>query len=179
MIHKFRVVPDTDKGKKDMANVIKMGKRLFCLFMFGMLTVTAANAQSKVYFFVRSVTSAEVKILKDGKEIFELRGPVKKTINPVGPMKLPSISYSAAYRECQFAPGNTVFSVEFDFTNVSTTSVKRMTDEIQLDLQDGDVHYVLLTFKGLTNIQLKELTEKDASKLLSDKKYVQLPDYAE
>lgn len=138
------------------------------------------NAQSMVYFYVKSVTSAEVKISKNGSEIFELRGPVKKTINPVGPMKMASVSYKPAYRKCQFKDeGKTLFSVDFDFTNVTTGDVRKLAAEIQLNLEEGSVHHVQLTWKGLNDVQFKELSDKEVAKLMKDKSIVELPEYVE
>lgn len=131
-----------------------MTKRLACLIVLGLLVSANVNAQSTVYFYVKSVTSAEVKISKNSTEIFELRGPVKKTINPVGPMKMASVSYKPAYRKCQFKDeGKTLFSVDFDFTNVTTGDVRKLAAEIQLNLEEGSVHHVQLTWKGLNDVQ--------------------------
>ena len=54
-----------------------------------------------------------------------------------------------------------------------------MVAEIQLNLSEGAVHYIQLKFKGLNDVQLKELSEKEGLKLLKDKKYKELPDYIE
>jgi hypothetical protein len=155
-------------------------KRMAVIAFLLAMTMTQASAQSTVYFFVRSVTSAEVKILKNGTEIFDLRGPVKKTVNPVGPMKLPSVSYYPAYRKCQFKDeGKVLFATDFAFTNITTEEVKKYAAEIQVNLSEGDIHYIQLTWKGINDIQFKEIDEKTATKLLKDKDLKELPEYTE
>jgi hypothetical protein len=54
-----------------------------------------------------------------------------------------------------------------------------MAGEIQLNLTSGSTYYVSITNKGLNDMQLKNLTEKEAEKLLKNKKYVALPEYIE
>lgn len=157
-----------------MKNITK-----YVFVLIAMFCCSSAFAQSTVYFFVRSVESAEVKILKNGNEIFELRGPVKKTLNHPS-FKIPHVSYQPAYRKCRFKEeGKVLFSVDFAFTNVGTGDVRKLAAEIQLNLEEGSVHYIQLAFKGLNDIQFKELTEKEAAKLLKDKKTVELPEYVE
>lgn len=117
--------------------------------------------------------------MKNGSEIFDLRGPEKNTLNHPS-FKVPSVSYQPAYRKCLFKEdGKVLFSVDYAFTNVRTGEVRKLAAEIQLNLEEGSVHYIQLAFKGLNDIQFKELTEKEAAKLLKDKKYKELPDYVE
>ena len=54
-----------------------------------------------------------------------------------------------------------------------------MVAEIQLNLSEGSVHYVKLSFKGMNDVQLKEVEEKEGLKLLKDKKYKELPEFIE
>ena len=49
--------------------------------------------------------------------------------------------------------------------------------EIQLNLIDGATYYVSIKRKGLNDLKMELLSDKEAEKMLKDKKYVALPDY--
>ena len=143
---------------------------------------SAISAQSTVYFFTKTITSAETMITKNGKDLFELRGPEKSRVEPIAMsgMKMASISYSPAYKKCIFNDeGKVLFGINYDFTNVKTLEISHLKGEIQLNLAEGSIHYVQVAPKGLFDIQFKELSEKEALKLLKNKKYVELPEYTE
>ncbi len=70
-----------------------------------------------------------------------------------------------------------LFRVDFKFTNCSSLAVSELDTEIQLNLTPGSIHYIKLDNKGLKDIILKEITEKEAQKMLKDKKYEILPEY--
>lgn len=63
--------------------------------------------------------------------------------------------------------------------NAVNGKISTMAGEIQLNLTSGSTYYVSITNKGLNDMQLKNLTEKEAEKLLKNKKYVALPEYIE
>lgn len=150
------------------------------LTVLGFFTVQTLWAQSTVYFFVGLTASNECTLKINGVEIGELRGPLKKTMNPVPPMKVPYKTYSPCYKKCTInEEGKVLFTIDYKFTNVNTLAVSEIPSEIQLNLSNGSVHYVKLAPKGFNNNQLKELTEKEAQKLLKDTKYVALPEYTQ
>ena len=142
------------------------------------ISVIGAYAQSTVFFFTKSFENSEITLKMNGQEIGELRGSVKKTVGPIASMKLPSISYHPCKKKCVINDeGKVIFSVDFKFTNVGTLAVSELDTEIQLNLSNGSIHYIMLENKGLKDIRLKEISEKDAKKMLNDKKYEMLPDY--
>lgn len=49
--------------------------------------------------------------------------------------------------------------------------------EIQLNLIDDATYYVFIKRKGLNDLKMELLSDKEAEKMLKDKKYVALPDY--
>lgn len=143
-----------------------------CLICF---TSTNVYAQSTVYFFTPSTSSNECLLMMNGNEIGELRGPLKKTMEH-SMFKIPYKTYDAAYKKCIIKEeGKVLFAINYKFTNCSTLAVSEIPAEIQLNLSEGSVHYVKIAPKGVTNVQFKEITEKEAQKLL--KKATALTDY--
>lgn len=155
----------------------QMRVKLLVTAVFGVLAVNNVSAQSTVFFFTPSTSSNECTLKMNGNEIGELRGPLKKTMQPAQ-FKIPYKTYDAAFKKCVIKEeGKVLFAVDYKFTNCSTLDVSEIPAEIQLNLSEGSVHYVRLAPKGVTNMQFKEITEKEAQKLL--KKGVALPDYVQ
>jgi len=151
--------------------------RIFLLvFILGLNYNSKATAQSTVYFFTGSIANAECHLKQNGKEIFELRGPLKKVFSLATPYKI----YSPCKKKCVFkSEGKTLFSVDYIFTNANNGAVTKIAAEIQLNLTEGSVHYVKLVGKGVNDMQFKELTQKEAEKLLKNKKYIFGEEYTE
>lgn len=149
---------------------------LFCLL--GIFSASTYAQQSTVYFFIKSTGNMTTTMKLNGKEIFDMTGPVKKTIKPNGSLRFPYHQYSPCYRKCSFKnEGKMLFLAECKHINATNGKTTTMAGEIQLNLADGGTYYVSITNKGLNDVQLKELTEKDANKLLKNKKYIALPEY--
>lgn len=109
-----------------------------------------------------------------------MTGPVKKTVPSSEHLRLPIRIYSPCYRKCTFKnEGKMLFSIECKHTNPVNEEITQLAGEIQLNLVNGSIYYVIITNKGLNDVQLKELTEKEANKLSNNKKYVSLPEYIE
>ncbi len=145
-----------------------------------MLSLSSANAQSTIYFFTQSTSSFgegyKVDVSVNGKSGFSMLGPLKKTMNSPS-TNLSLYVYHAAKRKCIVKDeGKVLFDVNYTFTN-RNGMLTNFTAEIQLNLTEGSVHYVNMVPKGLTDVQLKVLSEKEASKLMKDKKYQELPEY--
>ena len=151
------------------------------VFALGLFSTSIANAQSTVYFFMPSTNcwgnGGGVDVYVNGQNAFSMRGPFKKTIGNVANPSLPLYVYHAAKRKCVLnEEGKVLFAVDYKFvTNNGKES--DLTAEIQLNLSEGSVHYVKIEPKGLNDNQFKELSEKEAAKLMKDKKYVELPEY--
>ena len=155
----------------------QMRVKLLVTAVFGILVFNNVSAQSTVYFFTPSTSSNECTLKMNGNEIGELRGPLKKTMEH-SMFKIPYKTYDAAYKKCVIKEeGKVLFAVDYKFTTCRTLDVSEIPAEIQLNLSEGSVHYVRLAPKGVTNMQFKEITEKEAQKLL--KKGVELPDYVQ
>ena len=78
--------------------------------------------------------------------------------------------------------GNVATKVSAKYTfyaNMDRSNPRDMVAEIQLNLSEGSVHYIKLSFKGMNDVQLKEVEEKEGLKLLKDKKYKELPEFIE
>lgn len=148
-----------------------------CLFVL----TESVFAQSTVYFFSPSVTNAVCRITVNGDKSFRLRGDLKKTIKPVPPqINYPMEVYSKCGIKCSLnLEGKVLFALVADRFDSKTG--KTINDfwraELQLNLSEGSVHYVKLAPKGFSDVQLKEITEEEAQKLMKDKKRVMLPDF--
>ena len=148
--------------------------RLLLLVCFAAIGFSA-SAQSTVYVFIKSSGNSEVTVKLNGEAITDLNGPVKKTIKPMPPMQIPMVMHEACYRKITLNDeGKVLLSVDLLFTAATTLAQTLMTGEAQLNLVPGSVHYVFATNKGLNDLQLKQLDEKEATKLF--KKYVELPE---
>lgn len=153
---------------------------ILLITLFGFCSTPTTFAQSTVYFFMGKIANSTCIMKLNGKEAFELRGPLQKTISPAPPMQYPYNVYSPCTKKCTFKnEGKMLFSVDMQFTNATSGVVSKMAGEIQLNLAEGSVYYVKVTNKGLHDVQFKEITQKEADKLLKNKKYVCLPEYIE
>lgn len=161
-------------------NNLKRGFAILSMIVFALFFTPQLFAQSTVYFFTGTIGNATSMISVNGEELFELRGPLKKTINPAPPMKYPYSTYSPCKKKCTFkSEGKTIFSVDYKFTNASTGAIVELAAEIQLNLTEGSIHYIKLSPKGLNDMQLKEISPKEAAKLLKKKNVVELAEYIE
>ena len=141
---------------------------------------TVANAQSTVYVFVRSAVNADCVMAINGGEPFEIRGPLKRTMmNLHGPE--PNKFYHPAKKKIVLKEeGKALFSAKYTFyADMNRNNPRDMVAEIQLNLSEGSVHYIKLSFKGMNDVQLNEISEKEGLKLLKDKKYKELPEFIE
>ena len=157
-------------------------KRFLTIFLLIVIVFSASNvyAESTVYVFMKSVGNITTKMSLNGKEAFDMTGPVKKTISPSDIMRLPYYQYAACKKKCIIKEeGKVLFSIECEHTNSMNEKVSKYAAEIQLNLTESSVHYIMITNKGLNDVQIIELNEKKANKLLNDKKYVDLQEYIE
>ena len=137
--------------------------------------VSVINAQSSVTFLTKKMASTDTKIVVNGNKSISLNGNVVKTLNDAS-FAIPYKVISPCYRQLNIKDaGKVMFSVNIDFTKVSTCSVTKYASEIQLNLTPNSKHYVLVTNKGLKDFQLKEISEKEALKMMSNKKMLRLP----
>ncbi len=149
-------------------------KRSFLVLVVLLSGMVYSYAQSTVYFFSPQLMDMKCMVKLNGKKAIEMRGPFKKTLTPKG--YDPFYIYSPCYRKCLFKnEGKMLFVLDA----ASTKDNRKWTAEIQLNLMEGSVHYVKIASKGFSDVQFKELTQKEGEKLLKNKKYVPLDDYVE
>ncbi len=135
-----------------------------------------ANAESTVYLFAKTANSSDLQVLCDGKNICDLNGPVKKTMDGAGMFKqLYKVAHPSYRKIIINKEGKVVISVECDFTNCMNLQHTITKGEIQLDLENGEDYYLDIKGKGLNDMEIKLLNSKKAEKILSDKKWVELP----
>lgn len=158
-------------------------KRFACLIILAVTLAccsTSAFAQSTVYIFMRSLANSDCTMSINGGEPFSIQGPFKKAMANVINPSMPTKIYHPAIKKCIIKEeGKALFAANLDFTNVINGTVRKMAAEIQLNLSEGSVHYIKVGAKGLNDIQIKEVDEKEGLKLLKNKKYKELPDYVE
>ena len=138
------------------------------------------SAQSTVYFFMRKICNTELDVFQNSKPIFDMVGPVTKTQQVKSAMVLPLNTQAACKRKAVFAAtGKTIFSIDATYTNPVNAKTAKYAAEIQLNLTDGATYYVFITRKGFNDLKMELLSDKEAEKMLKDKKFVALDDYDE
>ena len=138
------------------------------------------SAQSTVYFFMRKICNTELDVFQNSKPIFDMVGPVTKTQQVKSAMVLPLNTQAACKRKAVFAAtGKTIFSIDATYTNPVNAKTAKYAAEIQLNLIDGATYYVFITRKGFNDLKMELLSDKEAEKMLKDKKFVALDDYDE
>lgn len=143
---------------------------LLCVLAIGV----CAKAESTVYLFAKNGNSIDYKVFCDGKEICDLNGPIKKTMDD-SMFKIPYKIAHPCYRKLVFGGDDKiVIAVEGDFTNCMNLKHTILKCEMQLDLEDGETYYIDLKGKGMNDIQLKFLEPKKALKNIEDKKWKEL-----
>lgn len=156
-------------------------KRFYAIFLLSLLGLfSVAYSQSTVYFFMKKGGgSVELTLKLNGRDLSRIDLPIKKVLNDET-FRIPYNVYSPWVKKCILnREGKVLFSFDCKQTNCTNLKVTNFLSEIQLNLINGSTHYILLTNKGLFDMQLKEITEKEASKLLNNKKCISLPEYVE
>lgn len=138
------------------------------------------SAQSTVYFFMRKIWNMELDVYQNSKPIFDMVGPVTKSKQVKSAMVLPIEIQAPCKRKAVFAAtGKTIFSIDATHTNPVNAKTVKYAAEIQLNLTDGATYYVFITLKGFNDLKMELLSDKEAEKMLKDKKFVALDDYDE
>ena len=153
-----------------------MKKLIIALLCFFALGVAGAEAESVVYVFMKNANNMDVRISCDGKEICDLNGPIKKTMDGNGMFKVLYKVAHPTFRKLVFdKEGKVAITVDGDFTNAMNCKHTKMKGEIQLDLEDGETYYLDVAGKGINDIQIKIMQPKKAEKNINDKKWKELP----
>ena len=93
---------------------------------------------------------------------------------------LPIETQAPCKRKAVFAAtGKTIFSIDATYTNPVNAKIAKYAAEIQLNLTDGATYYVFITRKGFNDLKMELLSDKEAEKMLKDKKFIALDDYDE
>ena len=158
---------------------LKYLSRVALIAFFCLLASSFTHAQSTVYIFSQETINSEVPVTKNGELLFDMRGTLKKTRN-VSSFVIPLNTYSESFRKCTFnEEGKIVIGFQYKYTNPVNGEGITYADETQLNLFPGSVHYLFITRKGFNNVQIKEISEKDANKKKKNKDIVELPEYFE
>lgn len=138
------------------------------------------SAQSTVYFFIDKVCNLDVFMFKNSEPLFDMVGPITKKRQTKSAMVLPLCTQAPCKRKAVFtATGKTIFSIDATYTNPVNAKTAKYAAEIQLNLTDGATYYVFITRKGFNDFKMELLSDKEAEKMLKDKKFVALDDYDE
>ena len=167
-------------------------KKSFQLIVRGIILMTLvlitsndAMAQSTVYFFMRDndgIPEGKLQIRQDDDKSFSLRGGIKKEYKHWDwyPEGINWIKYKPTVRKCIYTEeGQRDFELEWYhvcYIQQKGRQVKTYNAGISLNLTSGSVHYVYISYKGLTGIEMEEVDEKKAQKLFKDKDLDTLPD---
>jgi len=141
-----------------MGKIICNALCILCvLFLFNGL----ANGQSIVYllYTVPPVKGGVLDISFNGEEVFNMYRNTKKI--------------------CYFnTEENLIITYDGVIYNGFGTAFY-MFDELQLQLSKNSVHYLKISRKGLNDLKIEELTEKDGKKEYANKKYKESLTYTE
>lgn len=136
--------------------------------IMGML---CAKAQGTVYVFTPSYDNLECTMTINDGEVIDIRGPFEKFKSFVGePLK----HYHAAVKKFILKEGYKLIKTNFAWSFPAQGINRSIPSEISLNLTNGSVHYL-----SIKNGKIREITEKDGQKFLTDDKYKALPDYNE
>lgn len=162
----------------------KLDKNIYAVVTCSAILFSAVSmsAQSTVYFFFPALCPGDYSLKFNGEEISCIIGPFKKVITSrPSPFEHYTIRIHEATRQkCVIKEeGKAIFTCDMDYFNPVINEQMRYACEIQLNLADGDTHYVKLALHGLQDVKFVEISEKKGKKYLKSKKYVQLSDYIE
>lgn len=148
--------------------------------IISLLTPQKISAQSTVYFFMRKICNMELDVYQNSKPVFDMVGPITKSQQVKSAMILPLRTQAPCKRKAVFAAtGKTIFSIDATYTNPVNAKTAKYAAEIQLNLTDGATYYVFITRKGSNDLKMELLSDKEAEKMLKDKKFIALDDYDE
>lgn len=115
--------------------------------------------------------NCDIKIAINGSYVCNLNGSVCKTMNVQG---RPFTKRESCYRAIKInGEGKIALTGTMRYTTPSN-EVSTYKGEITLDVEDGENYYIQLTNKGIHDMQIKEIKEKDAKKWI--KKWENLGD---
>ena len=145
-----------------------------------LLSISNLNAQSTVYFMTQSFANCT-------RETFTINGEFAGNFFSNDNIKeeTPSKIYYPTSRKCILQEeGRYVFKVTMlfftrNFQDYSIESIRPYYAEKQINTTTGSTHYLYFTFKGLNDFQIKEISEKEAIKYMSNKDCVVLPQFIE
>lgn len=144
-----------------------------------------AMAQSTVYFFMRSMTStneATCTIVQDDDKSFSMLGAVKKQYKHMDcyPENVKLYQFKPAVRKCIYnEDGQRDFELTFHhvyYNPQKGRQVNNMHAGISLNFTSGSIHYVYISAKGLSGIEMEEVPKQKAQQLFKDKDLDTLPD---
>ena len=166
------------KGLYCFASIFKVVAVVLIMFTFSSVEV---NAQSTVYLIAKKFANAESEVTVNGKDKFELRGPLGK-VNIVPPTSMTDsvivYNYKDCIKKCTFnKPGKVMLHWRYDYTNPVKRNIQHYETELQLNLTEGSVHYIEMKLTISNDIELVELPEKKGRKIISSDKYIHLPEY--
>lgn len=149
-------------------------KKIILTMLFAVAFGFAANAESSIYMFLRSVGNSDTKVYVDGKEVADLNGPVKKTMPAGWGLAYPLVLSEPCYRKIDVnGEGKVVVSITSEYKNPMNGNITNFKAEYPLEIEDGESYYLELTNKGLSDMKINELKEKAAVKKM--KKFKELP----
>lgn len=146
----------------------------FLVFIVASLSASfSVNAESTIYFFLdKEIGNPEVSSVSiNGEVTADMLGPEKKRYEPDGVnFNIPMVFYHGCYRKFIYkGEGKVLIQYNYTYRHPKNLSTADQAAEIQINVQDGDVHYLELQRKGLTSVQIKEIKEKDALKKMKKK----------
>lgn len=142
-----------------------MKKFLFLILLLIVYSVSA-YAESSIYVFVKSMYNCDIKIAINGMDVCDLNGSICKTIDVIGGSTMTKRE-SCYHKIVVDGEGKIAITGTMLYTVATTGNVNPYKGEITLDVEDGEIYYLQLTSKGLHDMQIKQVKEKEAKKWIN------------
>ena len=148
----------------------KLATVLFFLFAIALLCM----AESNVYVFLKSVGNSDANISINGEKLCDLNGSIKKVMGGSTVIEHELLISNDCFRKIEIeGEGKIKLSLSMEYANPMAGTEKTFSADISFEVENGKSYYFEVANKGLSDIILKEMSEKNAVKKI--KKWEELP----
>lgn len=149
-------------------------KKLAIIFFFLFAIALLGSAESNVYVFLKSVGNSDVYISLNGEKLCDLNGSIKKEMGGSSVIQHELLISNDCFRKIEIeGEGNIKLSVSMEYANPMAGTEKNFLSDVSFEVENGKNYYFEVANKGLSDIILKEMSEKNAVKKI--KKWEELP----
>ncbi|MDE6009321.1 MAG: hypothetical protein K2G90_08955 [Muribaculaceae bacterium] len=149
-------------------------KKFATIFFFLFAIAFWSSAESNVYVFLKSVGNSDVNISLNGEKLCDLNGSIKKEMGASSVIQHELLISNDCFRKIEIeGEGKIRLSLSMEYANPMAGTEKTFSSDVSFEVENGKSYYFEVTNKGLSDIILKEMSEKNAVKKI--KKWEELP----